>query len=204
MASAPIRDQVGDHLITPQNAALVLIDYQPSQFATVGSMDPDLLLKNIVSTVRTARAFGLPIVHSTVNVASGQQQPTVPELAELLEDSPPIDRTSINSWEDTDFVAAVHATGRRKLIFCALWTEVCMAFAALDALREGYDVYPVVDAIGGTSVVADRAGIERVVQAGGVPIGWVSLACELQRDWNRLETVPQIVEIVLTERLLKE
>jgi len=204
MASAPIRDQVGDHLITPKNAALVVIDYQPSQFATVRSMDPDLLLQNIASTVKAASAFGLPIVHSTVNVASGQQQPTVPELAELLEDSPPIDRTSINSWEDTDFVAAVHATGRRKLIFCALWTEVCMAFAALDALREGYQVYPVVDAIGGTSVEAHHAGIERVVQAGGVPIGWVSLACELQRDWNRLETVPQIVEIVLTERLLKE
>jgi nicotinamidase-related amidase len=204
MASAPIRDQLGDHLITPQNAALVVIDYQPSQFGTVRSMDPDLLRKNVVSTVKTARAFGLPIVHSTVNVASGQQQPTVPELAELLEDSPPIDRTSVNSWEDTDFLEAVRATGRRKLIFCALWTEVCMAFAALDALREGYEVYPVVDSIGGTSVEAHRAGIERVVQAGGVPIGWVSLACELQRDWNRLETVPQIVEIVLTERLLKE
>ena len=94
MASAPVRDQLGDHLITPQNAALVLIDYQPSQFATVRSMDADLLRKNIVSTVRTARAFGLPIVHSTVNVASGQQQPTVPELAELLEDDPPIDRTT--------------------------------------------------------------------------------------------------------------
>jgi nicotinamidase-related amidase len=167
-------------------------------------MDADLLRKNIVSTVRAAKAFGLPIVHSTVNVASGQQQPTVPELAELLEDDPPIDRTGVNSWEDIDFVAAVRATGRRKLIFCALWTEVCMAFAALDALREGYEVYPVVDAIGGTSLEAHRAGIERVVQAGGVPIGWVALACELQRDWNRLETVPQIVEIVLTDRLLKE
>src|SRR6185437_15216926 len=204
MASAPIRNQVGDHLITPQNAALVLIDYQPSQIATSRSMDPDLLRKNIVSTVEACRAFGLPIVHSTVNVASGQQQPTIPELAELLEDSPPIDRTTVNSWEDTDFVAAVHATGRRKLIFCALWTEVCMAFAALDALREGYEVYPVVDAIAGTSVEAHRAGIERVVQAGAQPIGWVSLACELQRDWARLETVPQIVEIVLTERLLQE
>ena len=204
MSSAPIRDQVGDHLITPENAALVVIDYQPSQFGTVRSMDPDLLLKNIVSTVRTARAFGLPIIHSTVNVASGQQQPTVPELAALLEDVPPIDRTSVNSWEDTDFVGAVHATGRRKLIFCALWTEVCMAFAALDALREGYEVYPVIDSIGGTSVEAHRAGIERVVQVRGVPIGWVSLACELQRDWNRLETVPQVVEIVLTDRLLKE
>jgi nicotinamidase-related amidase len=167
-------------------------------------MDPDLLLKNIVSTVKAAQAFGLPIVHSTVNVASGQGQPTVPELAELLEDSPPIDRTSVNSWEDADFLAAVRATGRRKLVFCALWTEVCMAFAALDALREGYEVYPVIDAIAGTSVEAHRGGIERVVQAGGVPIGWVSLACELQRDWNRLETVPQVVEIVLTDRLLKE
>src|SRR5450755_3782184 len=204
MSSAPIRDQLGDHLITPQNAALVLIDYQPSQFATVRSMEPDLLLKNIVSTIKTARAFGLPIVHSTVNVESGQQQPTVPELAELLEDSPAPDRTTVNSWEDTDSVQAVRATGRRKLIFCALWTEVCMAFTALDALREGYEVYPVVDAIGGTSLDAHRAGLERVVQAGARPISWVSLACELQRDWNRLETVPQIVEIVLTERLLKE
>jgi nicotinamidase-related amidase len=204
MASAPVRDQLGDHLITPQNAALVVIDYQPSQFATVRSMDTDLLRKNVVSTVRTAKAFGLPIVHSTVNVASGQQQPTVPELAGLLEDNPPIDRTGVNSWEDVDFVAAVRATGRRKLIFCALWTEVCMAFAALDALREGFEVYPVVDAIGGTSPEAHRAGIERVVQAGAQPIGWVSLACELQRDWARVETVPAIVEIVLTDRLLKE
>jgi len=204
MASAPVRDQLGDHLITPQNAALVLIDYQPSQFATVRSMDADLLRKNVVSTVRAAKAFGLPIVHSTVNVASGQQQPTVPELAELLEDNTPIDRTGVNSWEDVDFVAAVRATGRRKLIFCALWTEVCMAFAALDALREGYEVYPVVDAIGGTSLEAHRAGIERVVRAGAQPIGWVSLACELQRDWARLETVPAVVDIVLADRLLSQ
>jgi len=166
-------------------------------------MDPDLLRENIVSTVRTVKAFRLPIVHSTVNVASGQQQPTIPELAELLEDNPPLDRTTVNSWEDTEFLQAVHATGRRKLIFCALWTEVCMAFAALDALREGYEVYPVVDAIGGTSPEAHRAGLERVVEAGAQPIGWVSLACELQRDWARLETVPAVVEIVLTDRLLQ-
>src|ERR1700761_7254507 len=111
MASGPIRDQLGDHLITPQNAALVLIDYQPSQFATVRSMDTDLLLRNVVSTVKAARAFDVPIVHSTVNVAGGQGPP-VPELAELLEDSPPIDRTSVNSWEDVDFLKAVRATGR--------------------------------------------------------------------------------------------
>ena len=204
MTSEAIRDPVADHLITPQNSALVLIDYQPEQIATVRSMDHELLIKNAVSTVRAAKAFDLPIVHSTVNVASGQVKPTIDELAELLEDDPPLDRTTVNSWEDTEFVEAVRATGRQKLIFAALWTEVCMAFAALDALRDGFEVYPVVDAIGGTSPEAHRAGLERVVQAGGQPISWVSFACELQRDWARVETVPAIVEITLTDRLLAE
>jgi nicotinamidase-related amidase len=203
MASQAIRDPLADHLITPQNAVFVLIDYQPEQLAAVRSMDHELLLKNAVSTVRTVKTFGVPVVHSTVNVASGQVQPTLLELAEPLKDDPPLDRTTVNSWEDTEFVQAVRATGRRKLILCALWTEVCMAFAALDALREGYEVYPVVDAIGGTSLAAHRAGLERVMQAGAQPISWVSLACELQRDWARLETVPAIVEIVLTDRLLQ-
>ena len=204
MTSVTKRDPHADHLITPENAALLVIDYQPSQVGSIRSMDSSLMMKNVVSTVKTAKAFGMPIVHSTVNVASGRQKPTVPELAGLLEGNAPIDRTTINSWEDAEFVAAVRATGRRKLIFCALWTEVCMAFPALDALREGFEVYPVVDAIGGTSVEAHRAGLERVTLAGGQPISWVSLACELQRDWARLETVPQVIQIVLTERLLKE
>jgi nicotinamidase-related amidase len=203
MTSEPIRDPVADHLITPENAAFVFIDYQPEQITAVRSMDQDELLRNAVSTVRTVKLFDLPVIHSTVNVASGQVGPTLPELAELLEDDPPLDRTTVNSWEDVEFVDAVRAMGRKKLIFCALWTEVCMAFTALDALRDGYEVYPVTDAIGGTSLEAHRAGLERVVNAGGQPITWVSLACELQRDWARVETVPQIVEIVLTDRLLQ-
>ncbi len=203
MTSAPVRDPLADHLITAQNAALLLIDYQPAQVASVRSADHDLLIKNAVSTVRTIKAFGVPVVHSTVNVAAGQG-PTIPELATLLADDKPLDRTTVNSWEDTEFLAAVRATGRRKLILCALWTEVCMAFAALDALREGYEVYPVVDAIGGTSAEAHRAGLERVVQAGGQPVSWVSLACELQRDWARQATVADVVEIVLTDRLRQE
>jgi nicotinamidase-related amidase len=203
MTSAPIRDQLADHFLTPENAAFLFIDYQPSQMATIRSMGPALLLKNAVSTVRTIKTFGVPVVHSTVNVAAGQG-PTLPELAGLLADDKPLDRTTVNSWEDIEFVQAVRATGRRKLIICALWTEVCMAFTALDALREGYEVYPVVDAIAGTSPAAHRAGLDRVMQAGGQPISWVSLACELQRDWARQETVPAIVEIVLTDRLEKE
>jgi nicotinamidase-related amidase len=204
MTSAPVRDPLADHLLTPDNAAFLLIDYQPAQLATIRSMGPALLLENAVSTVRTIKTFGVPVVHSTVNVASGQGQPTLPELAGLLAEDKPLDRTTVNSWEDLEFVQAVRATGRRKLIICALWTEVCMAFTALDALREGYEVYPVVDAIAGTTPEAHRAGLDRVIQAGGQPISWVSLACELQRDWARQDTVPAIIEIVLTDRLLKE
>jgi nicotinamidase-related amidase len=204
MTSAPVRDPFSDHLLTPANAAFLLIDYQPSQLAGVHSMDRDLLLKNAVSTVRTVQAFGVPVVHSTINVATGRGGPTLPELAELLTEDKPLDRTTTNSWEDIEFVQAVHATGRRKLIICALWTEICMAFTALDALREGYEVYPVVDAIGGTSPEAHRAGLDRVMQAGGQPISWVSLAVELQRDWARQDTVEAVIEIVLTDRLLKE
>ncbi len=199
-----IRDQAGDHLVTPKNSALLVIDYQPSQVAAVRSMDRDLLLKNVVSTAKLAKLFGLPIVHSTINVRTGRGQPTLPPLAEVLADNTPIDRTSTNAWEDPDFLNAVRATGRRKLIICALWTEICMAFPALDAMREGYEVYPVVDAIGGTSVEAHSAGLQRVIQAGAKPTSWVALAVELQRDWARLDTVQEVYQIVLTDRLLKE
>jgi hypothetical protein len=127
-------------------------------------MDHALLLKNAVSTVRIIKTFGIPVVHSTVNVANGQE-PTLPELAELLKDDKPLDRTTINSWEE---------------------------------------VYPVVDAIAGTSSEAHRAGLDRVIQAGGQPVSWLSLGGELQRDWARQGTVAEIVAIVLTNRLRKE
>ena len=171
MTSAPVRDPIADHLITPGNAAFLLIDYQPAQIGAVRSMDTALLLKNAVSTVRIIKTFGVPVVHSTVNVASGRGQPTLPDLAVLLAEDKPLDRTTVNSWEDIEFLRAVHATGRRKLIICALWTEICMAFTALDALREGYEVYPVVDAIGGTSPEAHRAGLDHAVKAGAVGLG---------------------------------
>jgi nicotinamidase-related amidase len=200
MTSEPVRDPVTDPLLTPSNSALVVIDYQPSQIQTVRSMDTDLLIRNIVSVARTAETYGLPVVLSTVNVAHGQGR-TIPELAEVLSGHVEIDRTQINAWEDIEFRNAVEATGRRNLIMTALWTEVCLTFPSLDALRAGYEVYPVVDAVGGTSVEAHQAGVERIVQAGAQPIGWVSLACELQRDWGRVATVPEVVDIVLTSRL---
>jgi nicotinamidase-related amidase len=203
MTSEPIRDPLTDALLTPANSALVVIDYQPTQFQTVTSIDRDLLKRNIVTVARLAKTYGLPIVLSTVNVAANGLPPTIPELREVLSDPVEIDRTQINAWEDVDFRQAVEATGRKKLVMTALWTEVCLVFPSLDALRAGYEVYPVVDAVGGTSLEAHRAGLERIVQAGAQPISWVSLACELQRDWARTDTVPEVVDIVLTSRLEK-
>jgi nicotinamidase-related amidase len=201
MTTEPVRDPITDHLLTPQNSALVVIDYQPSQLQAMTSMDRELLVDNIVSVARLARTFGLPIVLSTVNVATGQG-PTIPELKAALQDVSEIDRSTMNAWEDIEFRRAVEATGRKKLIMTALWTEICLAFPTLDALRDGFDVYPVVDAVGGTSVEAHRVGLERIVQAGARPISWVGLAGELQRDWGRADTVADLVDIVLTTRLL--
>ena len=159
-------------------------------------MDHRTLVANIAAVARLAKLFALPIVLSTVNVKTGLSAPTIHQLAEVLAGIEELDRTTINAWEDEEFVTAVKATGRKKLIMTALWTEACLTFPALDALREGYEVYPVVDAVGGTSVEAHRAGLERIVQAGAQPTSVVQLLCELQRDWARTETVQPLREIL--------
>ena len=178
----PIRDP--DWLLTPYNAVLALIDYQPEQYTGVGSVGHGELLANVTVLGRIATAFELPVVLSTVYVKHGMSG-TNPELREALPGVPEIDRTTLNSWEDPDFRAAVESHGRKKLIIAGLWTEVCVAFPTLDALRAGYEVYVVVDAIGGVSRVAHDAAVARMTQAGAVPISVLGLACELQRDWGR-------------------
>jgi len=173
-------------------------DYRLSavQVASIASMDRRTLVTNIVSVARTAKLYGLPIVLSTVNVKTGRNQPTIHQLQEIFPKAEALDRTTINAWEDTEFVKAVKATGRKKLVMTALWTEACLTFPALDALSEGYEVYPVVDAVGGTSPDAHRAALDRIVQAGAKAISWVQLICELQRDWLREETVPEFANIL--------
>jgi nicotinamidase-related amidase len=195
---ATIRDPKKDQLLTPENAALLIIDYQPLQVSSIASRDKRELVANATAVARLAKLFGMPIVLSTVNVKTGKGQPTIHQLTEVLPGIEAIDRTTINSWEDEDFVRAVEATGRKKLIIMALWTEACLTFPSLDALAEGYEVYPVVDAVGGTSLEAHNAGLERIVQAGARPVSWVQLACELQRDWNRTKTAPALAEIVFS------
>jgi nicotinamidase-related amidase len=195
MSSYPVRDQAKDHLLTPQNAALIIIDYQPTQVNSINSMDRKQLIANIIATAQIARMYNLPVILSTVNVKTGVNKDTIPLLKEALGDIASYDRTSINAWEDKEFYEAVKATGRRKLLMAALWTEACITFPALDALKEGYDVYPVVDAVGGTSLLAHETALRRMEQAGAKLTNIVQLACELQRDWNRTQTAPGIVHI---------
>jgi nicotinamidase-related amidase len=197
MTSETIRDPKTDHLLTPQNAAFIIIDYQPVQVNSIASMDRQLLINNIVGTAKTAVAFGLPIVHTTVNVTSGINKPTIPQLRHVLANHPPHDRTTINSWEDVEFRQAVEATGRKKLVMTALWTEACLTFPALDALAAGYEVYVVADAVGGTSRTAHEMALRRIEQAGGKLISLTQLLCELQRDWSRTATVQDFMDIFI-------
>jgi nicotinamidase-related amidase len=197
MASEAIRDPVKDQLLTPKNAAFVIIDYQPVQVNSIASMDRQLLVNNIVGTAKAAVAYGLPIVHSTVNVKTGRNKPPIGQLRKVLGNYPTYDRTSINAWEDVEFRAAVKETGRKKLIMTALWTEACLTFPSLDAMAEGYEVYVVADAVGGTSVAAHDAALRRIEQAGGKSISVAQLFCELQRDWARAETVPEFINLFI-------
>jgi len=195
MASETIRNPQTDHLLTPDNAAFIVIDYQPIQVSSIRSMGRDELVFNIASCAKAAVNFGLPIIHSTVNVATGRNKPPIQELQDVLGHLPTYDRTSINSWEDTEFKEAVKAVGRRKLIITALWTEACLTFPTLDAIQEGYEVYVPVDAVGGTSLAAHEAALRRMEQAGAKLISRVQMYCELQRDWAREATVPGFMDV---------
>lgn len=195
MSSLPIRNQVEDHLLTPGNSALIVIDYQPVQVNSIASMDRQLLINNIVGVAKAAQLYQIPTVLSTVNVQTGFNKETIPQLKSVLKHLPSYDRTTINSWEDKEFVQAVKATGRKKLIMTALWTEACLTFPVLDALKEGYEVYIVVDAVGGTSLAAHDAAIRRMEQAGAVSISVAQLFCELQRDWNRSDTAQGFMKL---------
>src|SRR2546421_5282740 len=183
----PIRDPKTDSLLTPQNAVLTLIDYQREQYAGGDSVGHDELLIHVTMLGRIAMAFELPVVLSTVCVKHGMSG-TNAELREALPGVPEIDRTTMNSWEDPDFRAAVERTGRKKLIIAGLWTEVCVAFPTLDALRAGYQVYVVADAIGGVSRVAPEKAGQSMNQAGGAPHSVFCFPRGLPREWGAPET----------------
>jgi len=167
-----------------EDSALVLIDYQTEMFDNVRSETPAALIDlNVRLLIKAAQAFGMPVILSTVGVEMGVNHPTRQSIADELPGIQVIDRSSMNAWEDEAFRAAVEKTGRKKLIFGALYTEICLTFPVIEAMADGYDVTFIVDAVGGMSQLAHRTAVDRLTHAGAAPNTAMAMVTELFRDW---------------------
>lgn len=182
-------------MIAPENSALVLIDFQPAMYQGVESHDRLSVMHNVQILAKGAKLFGLPTVLSTV-AQDSFSGPFMPEVTELFPDHDIVDRTSINSWIDGNFRQAVAATGRKKIVLAGLWTEACVMFPTLDMLREGYDVHVVADACGDVTPEAHERAMQRLVQAGAVPMIALQYIFELQQDWARGATYDGVMGII--------
>jgi len=182
-------------LLTPDNCVLILIDHQPFQVAGVRSHDTQTMINNVVGLAKTAKIFGVPTLLTTVLEERGGY--IIKQLQDVFPEQKPINRTFINTWQDERVVDWVKKTGRKKIVMAALWTEICLAMPAIQALGEGYEVYIVTDASGGVSVEAHEMAIMRMVHAGAVPLTWGVLSAELQRDWARTATVPALAPLLI-------
>ena len=182
-------------LLDPKNSALIFIDHQPQMAFGVANIDRQQLKNNVVGLAKAGKIFNVPTIFTSVESESFSGY-IWPELLAVHPELTPIERSSMNSWEDAAFVKAVEATGRKKLVISALWTEVCLTFPALMALEAGYEVYVVTDTSGGTSVDAHERSIDRMVQAGAIPVTWQQVLLEYQRDWARKETYDAVMDLV--------
>lgn len=181
-------------LLTPEECVVLLIDHQPFQFANLHSHEPTMIVNNVIGLAKLAKAFKVPVILTPVLEARGGK--LIQGLQEVFPDQKPVDRTYINAWQDKRIVDLVKATGRKKLILAALWTEMCLAMPAIHALGEGYDVYIVTDCSGGVSVEAHDMAVRRMVQAGAVPVTWMALIGEWQRDWARADSLAAVAEVL--------
>jgi nicotinamidase-related amidase len=190
----------GDHqmskldMLTPDNSAIALIDYQPAMFQGVQSHDRLVTVNNVQILAKAAKLFKIPTVLTTV-ARDSFSGPFMPEVTSLFPEHDVIDRTAMNSWLDANFRKAVAATGRKKFVLAGLWTEACVIFPTLDMLREGYEIYIAADACGDLSLEAHNRAMERAIQAGAVPITSSQYAYELQQDWARSETYEGMMDI---------
>src|SRR5246127_772714 len=193
MNATPFNKTGLETLLTPENSALILIDHQPFQFASLNSHDPQTIINNVVGLAKVAKLYKVPTLLTTVTEERGGY--LLKQLQDVFPDQKPINRTFINAWEDKRVVEPVKQTGRKKLVIASVWTEMCLAMPAIQAQGEGYDVYAVTDASGGVSVEAHDMAIRRMVQAGVTPITWIALSGEWQRDWARTETLGALAEV---------
>lgn len=184
-----------DAMLTPDNCVLMLIDHQPFQVSAVKNIDAALMINNVVALAKSAKIFNVPTLLTSVVQDRGGY--IIRQLTDVFPEQTPIDRTMINTWEDRRCVDWVKKTGRKKIVMAALWTEICLAFPVIHALGDGYDVYFVTDASGGVSTEAHEMGIQRMIQAGAVPLTWMVFASELQRDWAREDTARKVSEALL-------
>ena len=182
-------------LLTPDNCVITLIDHQPQMLFGVTNIDRQTVINNTVGLAKAAKVFNVPIVLSSVETKSFSGY-LWPQLVAVFPDQKPVERTSMNAWEDKNYVAAIQATGRKKIVMAGLWTEVCITFPTVQAIEAGYEVYVVADCCGDITQMAHDMAMQRVIQAGAVPMTWIQTMLELQRDWARRETYDKVMAIV--------
>jgi nicotinamidase-related amidase len=182
-------------LITPQNCLVIFIDHQPETLCGVHDMDRQNLVNNVLILAKAAKIFHVPTILTAVR-SKGFSGDIMPPLLDLFPDRPPIQRSSMNAWDSQEFTAAVKKSGRKNLLIAALWSEVCLAMPALQALTDGYGVYAVVDASRGNNAAGHDAAIRRVEQAGGVSMTALQVLLELQRDWAREEHYEEVMAVL--------
>lgn len=182
-------------LLTKDNCALVFIDHQPQMTFGVSNIDRQLLVNNVLLLARSAKLFGVPTILTTVETESFSGF-MWPELLDVFPDQKPIERTGMNSWDTPAFRQAVEATGKRNVLLSGLWTEVCIAWPTLNMVDAGYNIFVVEDACGGTSEMAHRAAMDRVIQAGAVPMTTIQTVLEFQRDWANRDHYDALMELI--------
>ena len=181
-------------LLTPDNCVVALIDYQPQMLFGVTSIDRQSLISNVLGFSKASKLFSVPTILSTVE-SKGFSGNIWPQLQAQFPDQLPIERTSMNAWDDPNFAAAIKATGRKKIVLAGLWTQACVTYPSVQAITDGFEVYVVEDLCGDLDVRTHDAAMRRVEQAGAKPVTWVQVMLEWQRDWAFKDTYPEVMDI---------
>ncbi len=182
-------------LLTPDNCVVALIDFQPQMLFGVSNFDRQTIINNTVALSKAAKVFDVPVVLTTVETKSFSGN-LWPQIQAVFPNQAPIERSTMNSWDDKNFVAAIEKSGRKKIVLAGLWTETCVALPTVQALHDGYEIYVVEDCCGDVSVLAHENAMKRVIQAGAKPVTFLSVMLEWQRDWAERDTYDAVMDIV--------
>jgi len=196
MSSTNIRSKRSEKgLLTPDNCVVALIDFQPQMLFGVSNFDRQTIINNVVALAKAAKVFDVPVILSTVETKSFSGN-MWPQIEAIFPGQEPIERSSMNSWDDKNFVAAIEKTGKKKIVLAGLWTETCVALPTVQALHDGYEIYVVEDCCGDVSVLSHDNAMKRMIQAGAKPVTVLSVMLELQRDWAEKDTYDAVMDIV--------